>query len=231
MAVTLDALLGTGNATGSATVSLVTANTVAANGRLVLLVGSFFTSQGTYSVTTAAGLTWTQDHTVVSGQIRVSIFSAPAPSGLAASSTITITDSGGSATGDLIIGGVSYLGIDTVGTVVSFNGAAAATAAWASGSISSNSGDAIVGGAWVDAGAVNSSTPTGPAVERVDVNIAGQSETITIVDKLTVAGADSVAGAWNTTGSHIAIGVGYKAAASGAAVVMTPTFSAIPFMK
>lgn len=221
MAVTTDVLLGTGNAGASAAVSLVTTNTVAAGGRLVLLVGSFKTAQGTYSVTTAAGLTWAQDHTVVSGQIRVAVFSAPAPSGLASGSTITITNTGGSATGDFIVGGESYLGIDTsAGYVTGFNGAAAATAAWATGSITASSGDAIIGGAWVDAGAVSSSTPTSPAVERIDKNVAGQSETLTLVDKLSVAGSDALAGTWNAAGGHVAIGVGYKAAAGGGGVTV-----------
>lgn len=213
MAVTVDQTsLGTGNASGS-NPTLTTTGAVAAGGHIIVVAGRFNSTNSTMAVSGGA-LTWTQDHTAVSGSIRTSVFRAPAPAGLAASTVLTLTHTGGGVA-DSIFGAASYLGIDTVGTVVAVNGGGASTAAWSSGSVAGNSGDALVGGAFVDAGAVSSSVPTAPAVERIDRNIAGQSESLTMADILSLSGATALAGTWNAAGGHVAVAVAYKAAAGG----------------
>lgn len=222
MAVTLDAVLGNGNGT-IATTTITTGAAVASNGRIVVLIGRFSGTGTTVSTVTAGAINLARDHSLVSVNLRAEVWSAAAPSGLASSSTITVTHSG---ICDCIIGAVSYLGIDTTGTVVAFNAAAAATAAWSSGSVAGNAGDALVGGSFVDSGSVSSSAPGGSAVERIDANVAGQSETLVFEDILSLGGATALQGTWNAAASHVAIAVAYKAAAAAAAeipiLVMAP---------
>lgn len=215
MAITLDALLGTGKGHNVAG-TLSTTNPVAAGAQLIVVVGRFDSAGGTMSLA-GGGLTWATDHNLSSGSLRDYVFRAPVPAGLAASTVLTLTSSA-PATTDMLFGALSLLGIDSANPVSGFNGAAAATAAWSSGSITANNGDAIVGGAFEDGSATDTSTPTSPGVEAWDFNDATQTEAETGVYKLSVAGTDSVDGTWATAVSHLAIGVAYKAAAAGAAV-------------
>lgn len=211
---TLDAVLGTGNSASNTFCTLTTTSAVAAGAVIVIVAGRFNTVGGSH-VVTGGGLTWAVDHTVVSGSIRTSVISAQAPAGLSSSTAITVTNNIATP-GDMIAGAASYLGIDTAGTiVVAINGAGASTAAWNSGSVGGNAGDLLVGGAFIDNGATSSSVPGGTGVERIDVNIPGQAETLTLVDKLTIAGADTIDGTWNSAGGHVAAAVAYKALAAG----------------
>jgi hypothetical protein len=222
VAVTVDqATLGTGNASASTTTTLTTTNAVAAGARILIVCGRFYSGANTQSFTTTGGLTWTQDHTVVSGSIRTSVWSAAAPSGLASSTALTITHTNAC---DSIMGGASYNGIDTSGFAVAFNGAAASTAAWSSGSVAGNAGDALIGGAFVDNGSVSSSVIGGSETERIDKNVAGQSETLTLYDILSIAGSTALTGTWNAAGSHVATAVAYKALAAATIpqLVMAP---------
>ena len=227
MAITLDAVLGNGNGTGSTT-TITTTSAVATDARIIVLIGRFSGTGTTVSTVTAGAINLARDHSLLNVNLRIEMWSAAAPSGLASSSTITVTHSGAC---DCIIGSASYLGIDTTGTVVATNAAAAATAAWASGSVAGNAGDALMGGAFVDSGSVSSSTPGGAAVERIDNNVPGQSETLVLQDILSISGATDLTGTWNAAATHIAIGVAYKAAAGGAvgSGVMR-TFNPIPFL-
>jgi hypothetical protein len=212
MAVAVDqASLGSaaGNVT---TTTLTTTGAVASGAHVIVLLGTWNSPPRTHSV--SGSLTWTQAHVVTSGDLRVSLWYAPAPAGLASSTALTVgTPSGVSG---VLACANSYTGIDTAGTVVAFNGAGAATAAWATGSVAGGAGDALIGGAWGD-GTLRTSTVTGPAVERIDVNSGVTSQSVTLVDKLTVAGSDSLAGTWSGALDHIAIGVAFKAAAGAAA--------------
>lgn len=226
MAVTVDqASLGTAATSESAVIT--TTATVAAGGMIVVLAGMFNATAASLHTVAGGSLTWVSAHTVQSGSYRISLFYAFAPSGLASGTGITVSDTGG--TSDITCCAASYLGVDTSGTVVALNGGSASTAAWASGSVAANSGDAIIGGAAGD-GTLRTSTPTAPAVERVDFNSATTSGSITLVDKLTVAGSDSVAGTWSGTLDHRALGVAFKAAAVAATeipiLVMAPPIPA-----
>lgn len=225
MAVTLDTTLGTGAAAGSATITLTTTNPVAAGGTIIAIIGRFNSAAptATLSVTTTGGLTWTQDHTLTSGNIRTSLFRAHAPAGLAASTAIVWTQS--AATGDLMVGAGSFLGVDTSGPTA-FNGASSLTTAWTSTSVAAASGNFLVGGSFGD-GFVGSSTPTGPAVELFDVNSAGQSEMITAAYKLSVAGSDLIAGTWSGTLDSATVAVAYAAAAAASLVIPRPPLRAL----
>lgn len=211
MAVTVDASLGQGNATGAATFNFNTAATVAAGAHIILVCGAFRSGAQTFTVS-GGSLTWTEDKTVVNGSVRFSVFRAPAPSGLASGTTLTV--SLGSGSNDMIAGAVSYAGIDTSGTVVTSASSTGSGTAWSSTSAAAASGNALIGGAFED-GTVTSSTPTSPAVEEFEKQVAGQSETLTLIDKLSVAGTDSLAGTWGASVTWAAAAVAYKPTAGG----------------
>jgi hypothetical protein len=212
-AVTLDQPLGTGNNSNASTCSLVTSAAVASGAMIALIIGWFKNDAGTSSITTAAGLTWTKDAELRASSLHIAIWHAFAPSGLASSSTITATIS---ANADSIMGAGSFLGVDTVGTVIASQTNNGSTAGWSSGTVASTSGNMLFGGSFIDSGSVSSSTPTSPGVELFDKNVAGQSETLTAVYKLSVSGNDVIDGTWNAAAAWIAAGVCYKAAAGAA---------------
>jgi hypothetical protein len=212
VAVAAVSALGQGNSSGVGTTTLTTGATVTAGHHLILVAGRFNSTNSTMSVS-GGGLTWTEDVTLVSGSYRISIFRAPAPSGLASGTTLTVTHTGGG-TADCIIAAHSYSGIDTAGTVIATGSHAdSATTAWGSGAVASTSGNALIGGSFSDGAAV-SSTPTSPGVERYDINIGAQSECLELVDKVSVAGSDSIDGTWNASTTSISAAVCYKATAA-----------------
>jgi hypothetical protein len=137
MAATLDANLGTKAQAASTTASLVTSATAAAGTLIVIGVGYFATGGSgiTVSVTTAAGLTWASTTRQNDASSRsIYLFYAYAASGLASGSTITWTTSSGNA--DWLIGGGSWLGMDSTPTKLVDNGSnTAAATAWSSGSL------------------------------------------------------------------------------------------------
>lgn len=213
MAVTLDqASLGTQAQSGVTSSSRTTTANVAAGGMIVALVGNFNASAETLSMS-GGSLTWVEAHTTTSGSLRLSLFYALAPSGLASGTSITVTSTT-ALNNDMTWCMASYLGVDTTGTVVAFNASSAGTAAWASGSVAGGSGDALIGGAWGD-GTLRTSTTDAPGNERIDFNSATTSGSVTLADKLSVAGTDTLDGDWSGTLTHLGIGVAFKAAAGG----------------
>jgi hypothetical protein len=228
MAVSLDAILGTAKGPANNNAIITTTSAVAAAGRVVVVGGRFNTTAAGTFTPTATGLTFALDHNLTSGNLRAFVWSAPAPSGLAISTAITITPSGGG-TSDSIFGALSLLGVDTASPVAGFNGAAASTAAWSPGSISASVDDGLVAGAFEDGSGTLTSTSTAPGVEAWDLNDVTQTEAFTGLYQLSLTGATTPAGTWSSAISHIAIGVAYKAAA-GATNVLGSAFNPIPFM-
>lgn len=214
MAVTVDqGSLGTGNSSGTGTTTMSTTAAVASGAHIYLAAGRFNFTNSTMSCS-GGSLTWTEDKTVVSSNIRTSIFRAYAASGLSSSTTLTVTHTGGG-TADCIIGAYSLLGV-AQGSPTATNSNSGVLAGWDGGSVTAGSGDVLIGGAFVDTSIVSSSTPTSPAVERIDKNVSGQAETLVIEDKINVSGTDSTAGTWNNAGTWAAVSASYAAAASGA---------------
>lgn len=211
MAVALDASLGQGNASAASSSNFSTTSAVASGAHIICIVGWFHNGASTVAVS-GGSLTWTEDVVLRSGSVHISIQRAYAASGLASSTTITATFTG--ATPDSILGACSYTGIDTTGTVVASGSGSGTGTGWSSGSVASTSGNALIGGAFED-GATTASTPTSPGVEEFEKQVAGQTETLTMVDKVSVSGSDSIAGTWGTSTTWIAAAVCYKAAAGG----------------
>lgn len=230
MAVTVDqANIGTA-AKGSAEANnnLIAFNTTAAvaSGAMIAILAFRFRSGGGGTITGSGGsLTWTTVHSITSGNIGIWLICAFAPSGLASGTTLTVTST--SNNNDWTVGADSYLGVDTSGTVsaavIATGGASAGTAAWSTGSIGGASGNALIGGAGGD-GTLRTSTPTSPANERIDFNNATTAGSITLVDKLSISGSDSLAGTWSGTLDHVAVGAAFAAAAGGGAASLVPAY-------
>jgi hypothetical protein len=176
---------------------------------------------------TMGGVGMSVAHGLRSSSLHAWIFYGFPAGGLASSSALVVSHAN---TPDTIIGAASYLGVDSTGTVTAFNSGAASTAAWSSGNVAGNSGDALIGGAFVDNGSVSSSTPGGSANERIDQNVAGQSETLVFEDILSIAGTTALTGTWNAAGSHLAIAASFKPSAAAAVslpiLVMAPPIPA-----
>jgi hypothetical protein len=219
MAVTLDRSIGTGNAQGAASVTLTTSGAAASGALLVIGVGAFVTGSPTITVTGAGGLTWATATTGSSGSLRGLLFYAFAPSGLAGSTALTV--SAGAGTHDWLISGGSWLGVDISGTLANaltgFNSAAAATAAWATGTIAAGAGNLMVSSTFEDGSGTATSTTTSPALELNDFNNAAQTEALTMGYKLNSSASDSIAGLWSSALSHLCVGASFKAAAGATA--------------
>lgn len=216
MAITVDQFLGTGKAGASTTTTLVTAQTVAAGAMIVLQAGRFNAS-GTTMSCAGGGLTWVEDKTAQAGSIRSSTFRAFAPVGLASGTTLTVTHTGAS---DCMLCAESFLGVDTVGTIVNTGTNTGTGTGWDGGSVAVN-GNLLVGGGFCD-GLIGSSLPTAPGVEFADFNDTPQNETATGVYNLAAAGTTTIAGTWSGSVTWIATSVAYKALASGGFVVARP---------
>lgn len=211
-AIALDAALGTGNGSGLTT-SMTTTAAAASGSTIMMLVGRFSTAASTVSVTTAGGLTWTAAHNILSSNIRVYLFYAPAPSGLASSTSLGVTHSSG--TVDCILGCVSYTGVDAAAGPTAFNGTAAASTGWSSGSVAGSAGNLLVGGSFVDSGSVSSSVPAGAENERFDRFIVGQAETLVFEDILSMSGATALTGTWNASATNVAVAASFAPSAGG----------------
>lgn len=196
----------------SGTTTFTTLATIPSAGTLVVLMGIFRATATTHTVS-GGGLTWNQvGSTVVSGSLRISLWYAHCPSGLASGTTITCGGSAG--TNDITAVATSYTGVATTSTITAFNNASGSGTGWGGASVAANSGDAIIGGAWGD-GTLRTSTATSPATERQDFNSATTSGSNTLADKTSVSGTDSVAGTWSGTLSHLHIAGAFAAAAGG----------------
>jgi hypothetical protein len=226
MPATLDANLGTKAQAASATASLVTANPAAAGSLLVIGVG-YFSASATASITTTGGLTWAATTPTVSGSIRGYLFYAYAPAGLASGTMLTWTAS--ATTPDWLIGGASFLGMNSTPTLLGSNGASATAAAWSSGSIAAGEVNLGVVMAFEDGSGTATSTSTAPLNELIDFANAGQNEAFTLAYDLASAATATLAGSWSASLSHVCRGGAFKIAPGGSPV-MRPTFNAIPFM-
>lgn len=217
MAVALDTTAGTNAQTGVGDGSLTTTAAIAASSVLLFCGLRFRGGGASSSGASGGGLTWANLHSATSGSIGLWIYGAIAPAGLASSTALTINGAG---TGEWTTCALAYSGVDVSGTVSNavraFANTAAGTAAWSSGAIGGNAGDAYVACAAGD-GTLRTSTPTAPGVERVDFNSATSSGSITVVDEIGGGAGETVAGTFSGTLAHLCVALALKPAAGGAA--------------
>jgi len=224
MAITVDqaALAPTAGSTGTGSANITQQNhtfntsaAVASGAMIVILAHRFHTGGITGTITgTGGGLTWTTVHKSESGNIGIYLVAAFAPSGLASATSIGVNCSVNS--NDYTITAASYLGVDSsggiAGAIRAFNAGSGAGPGWASGSVTGTAGDALIGGAGGD-GTISTSTPSA-GVERDDFNSGTSSGSITLIDKLSVSGTDSLAGTWSNTLANVSVAAAFKPAST-----------------
>lgn len=213
MAIAIDRTsLGTAHPVDGSTISISTSATVAAGGFIVAVFGHFTDSPALSSVS-GGGLSWSIDlqgpNPTASGEV-IAIASAQAPSGLAASTTITGTWA--STAIAQVMGAFSFTGVatsspvDAAGTV---NGATTGTA-WTTNNVTLAAGSVLVGASYSESEATGS-TITAPSIEAAEV-VDAAAYALTSGYRIEASGgAVSVAGTWATTSTGIVSGgVAYK---------------------
>jgi hypothetical protein len=119
----------------------MTTGAIVASGAVIVVgLGAFRAGSLTSFTMSGGGLTWATDQFLTSGNIRAAFASAQAPAGLASSTVLTATPvPAGNC--DWIIGGGSFTGIDTSGTILTGTGSSSGTGTThSSGNVTANVG-------------------------------------------------------------------------------------------
>ncbi len=193
---------------------------------VVIIVGLVKTTAAAVTVVVSGGsLIWQQDKMQAASanadgfEIQLGMYSAPAPSGVASGTTITVTVSGGTADFGVFIGGLYLQGADLGSSRVDVTAGqvrdvGVADASWSSTAASTtNSDDGLVGAAWSDDTAT-ASAPGGGFAEVFDAHEVTNDWTLTSTFLEVVAtGSYTATGTWNAAPqADAAIMVAYKAA-------------------
>jgi hypothetical protein len=216
--------IGTPTSLGTPVASAVTATTrtfttgvTAPSNSLIVALCTWGASTAVTGTFSGGGLTWATDQTnsLNFGFVfSIGIFSAPAVSGLASSTVLTLTGASGI---DANISVCYVTGMDLTGTRKdASNGQGATTDSWDSGSATTtNADDLLIGGSMVET--LATSTPTVPQVELFDWQNSGDGWSSTVAYQIVAAtGSQKVSGTWSVAGhSEVAGFVAYKAAAGG----------------
>jgi hypothetical protein len=216
MAITVEhANIGVNGATsGGTTLAITTTQTVSAGSLIVLAVGWYTTSGITITGVSGGGLTWTVDKQGGPFNVKSGIVSAPAPSGLASSTSITVTFSA-AMEGGIAMGGSSLSGTDTSGSRVDTTSGPKADegdAAWESTSQTILAGSGIVAVAFNENVGVSGSTTS--YTELIDT-VDGYGEGLTSVLRVEAsAGSYTVSGTWPATAGSAVNAVAYIAGAT-----------------
>jgi len=224
MAITVDvASLGTGFSSGiPASLSLTTGSAVASGGFIVLCVSQFSdTTTNMVSSFSGGGLSWTIDKNSTAGEAsgkRIAWGSAQAPSGLASGTSLTVNFAGGFAGIEVIIGGLSLLGVATSspvdGTPQSISDASAST--YTTTAYTIQNGSILLGAAVSDNTTGHSATTGTEAWERF-ISADAYAHAVTYRIEPT-GGSFSVAGNFGTSGTITKCAIAYLAAAGGGPV-------------
>jgi hypothetical protein len=171
VAVALDAALGSNSANGATTVNVVTSAAAAAGTRVFAFV-SWFASASAGMTVAGGSLTWASVVQANNGSDRYAIWSASAPSGLASGTTISAT--GVSGLGGLLVSVASFSGVGTADTTAQSTGTTGAS--WTSGAAANATAGALfAGGAGNETATTTSSTPSnGAEIHDVWNSAAGQ---------------------------------------------------------
>lgn len=230
MAITIDqAAIGTPVALGtSSTTVAITTNVTIAAGALIIVTAGCDPPALSVDSCSGGGLTWTKDVGAKQSQASAetaAIFSAPAPSGLASGTTITVTLQ--AASSSRWIGGISVLGADTSASRIDGTPPAShegSTTAWSSTSYTVAAGTIIVAATTYDIN--QAGTATSPAVLIFTVPEAtGGNEFLAAYQIVSAGGATVLAGTFAVSAStSMTIAVGYKVASSVAVSAVAKPF-------
>lgn len=234
MAIGTPTGIGTNTTAGPST-NVSTTGTVPSGALVIMVVGTGINSGTSVITASGGGLTWATDvSNLFSGVIPwyLSVFSAQAPSGLAASSTLTA-----SCTGSFIANMVAVVyctGLDTSSPKDISDGNGASATNWDTTATTTTVADTLVIGGCIHDG-LTSNTATGGATELQDFQYATDAWTMATEYKILAATAStSLTGTWLAgANNYSAAFVAYKAAAAGGGgggALSPRTFNAIPFM-
>lgn len=238
MAIGTPTSLGYAAATTAGPAYTHSTSAIVPSGALVIVVASWVHNGAVppTSTITGGGLTWTKDFEnggTGGAAWGFAVHSAPAPSGLASATTLTLTLSDGSN----YLANISVLyvtGLDVSGSRVDVTDGqfrSSTTTTWdTTAQATANANDLLIGGAYNDTN--STSVPLDSANELFDFNDTGGNHTTTW--KIVAAtGLQSLAGTWSgTAGVDISGFVAYKAdgGGGGAAAGLAASFNPIPFM-
>jgi hypothetical protein len=207
-----DAAVGT-----STTVAFTTTGAVASGGKLFVHVG-WFGASITLSSGSGGSLTWTVDSQVANGSDHEGLMWADAPAGLASSSTITATFSGG-ADGRHIAG--DYVTGAATGAAAARTSGTTGTTAWTSGSLTVSAGSILMGSCYNETGTNPTNTPSGGNTEIHDSFTSGDSAH-TSCYQIGTGASIAASGTWTGSGTLAAVGVRFDPASATSAPAFQP---------
>lgn len=204
------------------TLAVVTNATVPSGaGAYVLVIIMWWTAaQPAFTSVSGGGLTWTTSANPVNGNMGMIIATAPAPSGLASGTSLTVTFAGNTVSNVLQ---VDCLYITGVGSVIGgSSGTAGSGATWTGGALSLNANDIIVGGGFEDGSAAGTAgttaTPDAGYTEASDWLSTLNTEKYEVVYQVAGAGGSYTPGGTFTGGNGtVSVGgaVGFVDAGGG----------------
>lgn len=220
MAIGTPTTLGSSPSIASVTHTHATTAT-APSGALIIVVAGWGSGTDRTATVTGGGLTWTTDQSNVSAggyKLRIGVFSAPAPAGLASGTTLTLTTSG--ADDGANIAACYVTGVDVGGTRKDAStGSAAVTASWdTTAATTTNADDLIIGGSFGDGNRTSTATV---GTELFDFQNATNAWSMTVTYQIVAStGSKSLTGTWSASVDQVAGFVAYKSAvAAGDATV------------
>lgn len=186
-----------------------------------IIVGAVWYADGNAATGTISGggLTWTTDHYATpDGDVNFSLglFSAPAPSGLASSTVLTLTLTGLSY--GVNLGGIYATGIATSSWEdVSSAADHTATSTWGSALTTTNADDLLIGLGYAEAETSSTANTGASYAEAFDFSHATTGNTLTMVYRIVSAASTyTPGGTWAVTpGVNLSASTSYKADAGG----------------
>lgn len=231
MAIANPTTLGTSSsATDAASYTHSTTAVVPSDG-FIIVCAAWGAAADRTGAMSGGGLTWATDHSqLFSGAIpwRFAVFSAQAPAGLASSTVLTLTLTGGNAFGAFITACYTT-GVATAAAKDVSDGSGASTASWDTTATSTTVDETLVIGGSIHDG-LQTSTATGGATELFDFQLAAESWAMTVTYKqLATIQSASLTGTW--TGGASDSTSAFAAYKSGTPPVIAPDYSRFPKLK
>lgn len=181
--------------------------------------------QPAFTSVSGGGLTWTTNVSPVNGSMTMAIASAPAPSGLASSTSLTVTFAGNTVAPAIM---VDCLYITGAGSVIGgSSGTAGSGTTWTGGSLSLSTNDIIVGAGFEDGSGAGTNgttaTPDAGYTEASDFLSSTNTEKFETVYQVAGSGGSYTPGGTFTGGTGtVSVGGAVAFVDSGGAAAVVP---------
>jgi hypothetical protein len=202
--------LGTPTTSTSVITSTLTTTVTAPSDSLIIVVGFWGHASDRTGTMSGGGLSWATDHSNLYSfgySFRAGIFSAPAASGLASSTVLTLTAS--VACDGMSMAAFYVTGMDLTGSRFDIGtGSGAATGGWTSGSATTtNADDLIIGGSLIDSATSNTAIDS----ELADWQNGTNAWTHAVAYRIeSSAGSKALTGDWVANANHVTAMAAYK---------------------